>query len=392
MTKDSERSHVHLALPRSILFFEEWMKLPLEFDNIYVPPELEPPNPDNDSGLLLLGPGRPAEQAPFGIHKSLALREKSMKWRELALAELLTNGPHNLLNREEMIDFAPSIEGLEKEFPDVTVSGPKPSGSLFEQFNNTQNTEKSKNSNILPIFGPTSERLNSRGTKHSSILVKKHPKSILKSSSSAVSQSSSRPSNATAGSNSSAPYSPLSNNGSHIHNPILHTPISSMHASSGVAHTMNHIGASSSMAHSHSGWPEATASASSTPFHHSTLHTQMPPPQIRRANHIRRTPFRTPGRNGDTSSVTSTSTPSAPGSASGRRTANSTSTSASSGNSRPGTGGSFDGDPGSHAYGAVNHTEAYTPTTPGSRHNERRESRMGSSAVAGRRKRPSAPR
>lgn len=103
MTRDSERSHVHLAAPRSILFFEEWMKLSLDFDDIYVPPELQPPSLDDDQDFT-------ANQLPFGIPKSLQQREKIMAWKELAIAELITNGPDSILNYEEPVDFPPLIK------------------------------------------------------------------------------------------------------------------------------------------------------------------------------------------------------------------------------------------------------------------------------------------
>ncbi|VVT55272.1 uncharacterized protein SAPINGB_P004513 [Magnusiomyces paraingens] len=126
MTKDSERSHVHLALPRSILFFEEWMKLPLEYDDIFVPPELQPPNPDDDHELNADYP-----LLSFGIPKPSAAsaRDKLMAWKELALGELLTNGPSHMLNAEDAVEFPDFTESLRQaldDMPAALVSPPQP--------------------------------------------------------------------------------------------------------------------------------------------------------------------------------------------------------------------------------------------------------------------------
>lgn len=157
MTKDSERSHVHLALPRSILFFEEWMKLPLEYDDVFVPPELQPPHPDDDDDgghatgagagvgatgggaggrdllrpahpLLSLGAARrssPAAGAGAGVGLH-GRAENVMAWKELALGELLTNGPGGLLNGEDAVEFAGFAADMRHALP---PTGPVPRDS-----------------------------------------------------------------------------------------------------------------------------------------------------------------------------------------------------------------------------------------------------------------------
>lgn len=274
MTRDSERSHVHLAVPRSILFFEEWMKLPLEYDTIYIPPELEPPHLDDSAGLLSIGPGgaRGTDQLPFGIPKSMAHREKTMAWKELALAELLTNGPHNLVNREEMVDFAPFVDDLKKELPDITQKSKqfKLSSSLQ---NESKKTFSSSSTASISAVSAASKRLHSRGSRSStSNMLRRARKSRLASDGPTIPQLLQAPSTTASSSSGIPPF-------------IATTPHTTAHSQS-----------------------LTSAIAASTPFH--TNHSQMPPPplQIRRANHIRRTPapFRTPGPSGHDNSILAT--------------------------------------------------------------------------------------
>lgn len=122
MAKDSERSHVHLALPRSVLFFEEWMKLPLEYDDIFVPQELQPPNPDDDQDFNADAGGSDQQaslSSSFGILKFFQKKEKSMAWKELAIRELITNGPESLLNKEDKIEYPDFIQD---DFKNMTLS------------------------------------------------------------------------------------------------------------------------------------------------------------------------------------------------------------------------------------------------------------------------------
>lgn len=86
--RDSVRSHVHLTAPRTAVFFEEWMKLKLEYDDIIVPPENQPINPDDDDDLI------PDQQASFGVLKSQQQRAAAQAtWKDLRLKELLHRGP-----------------------------------------------------------------------------------------------------------------------------------------------------------------------------------------------------------------------------------------------------------------------------------------------------------
>lgn len=98
--KDSDRSHIHLTVPRSAIFFEEWMRSKLEFDDILVLPEHEPVNPDDSDNAVA------DQQAAFGISK-VQQKDKPPAWRDLGLEELLNRGPEeedlNAIIREKVL-------------------------------------------------------------------------------------------------------------------------------------------------------------------------------------------------------------------------------------------------------------------------------------------------
>ncbi|ODQ65751.1 hypothetical protein NADFUDRAFT_46387 [Nadsonia fulvescens var. elongata DSM 6958] len=84
--KDSERSHVHLTTLRSVLYFEQWMEDSLAFDDIHIKPEHMPVNIDEDDDAI------PDPHAPFGIMRVKQMSKQS-QWKDLALKDLLDNGP-----------------------------------------------------------------------------------------------------------------------------------------------------------------------------------------------------------------------------------------------------------------------------------------------------------
>lgn len=98
MSKDSERSHVHLAMPRTALLFEDWNKHKLEFDDILVLPEHEPVNPEEEEDIV------PDQHAAFGIAKSQQIRQRQAAWKDLSVKDLLFDGP-NAVSTEEVLDF-----------------------------------------------------------------------------------------------------------------------------------------------------------------------------------------------------------------------------------------------------------------------------------------------
>ncbi|KAK9352751.1 Apc13p protein-domain-containing protein [Lipomyces doorenjongii] len=59
--RDSSRSHIHLNLPRSALFFEDWVSTHLPDEEIVIPPEFQPINPEDEDDVV------PDQHAAFGI-------------------------------------------------------------------------------------------------------------------------------------------------------------------------------------------------------------------------------------------------------------------------------------------------------------------------------------
>ncbi|KAK9453667.1 Apc13p protein-domain-containing protein [Dipodascopsis uninucleata] len=61
MGRDSSRSHIHLSNPRTVEFFEEWVSTHLPDEEIQIPPEYQPINPEDEDDVV------PDQHAAFGI-------------------------------------------------------------------------------------------------------------------------------------------------------------------------------------------------------------------------------------------------------------------------------------------------------------------------------------
>lgn len=97
---DSERSHIHLLQSRIALFFDEWNKHKLEFDDILVAPEHEPINPEEDDDVI------PDQQhASFGLAKSQQNKLNRSNWKDLRTKELLFQGPDSGVSIDEVLEF-----------------------------------------------------------------------------------------------------------------------------------------------------------------------------------------------------------------------------------------------------------------------------------------------
>ncbi|KAK9321187.1 Apc13p protein-domain-containing protein [Lipomyces orientalis] len=59
--RDSSRSHIHICPPRSALFFEDWVSSHLPDEEIVIPPEFQPINPEDEDDVV------PDQHAAFGI-------------------------------------------------------------------------------------------------------------------------------------------------------------------------------------------------------------------------------------------------------------------------------------------------------------------------------------
>ncbi|KAL8718635.1 MAG: hypothetical protein Q9225_004253 [Loekoesia sp. 1 TL-2023] len=87
MSKDSSHTYIHFSQPRHADLFEEFTRPPhLPHEPIYVPPHLQPPNPEDEDDVV------PDQHAAFGIQRATQARRESA-WRDLGLEELMRRGP-----------------------------------------------------------------------------------------------------------------------------------------------------------------------------------------------------------------------------------------------------------------------------------------------------------
>lgn len=82
-SRDSSRTHLHLHHASHADLFEEFTRSPLLPDTIYLAPQHQPINPEDEDDVV------PDQHAAFGIAR--ATREKKEDvWRDLRLGELVT--------------------------------------------------------------------------------------------------------------------------------------------------------------------------------------------------------------------------------------------------------------------------------------------------------------
>jgi hypothetical protein len=72
--------------PRDADHFEDFCKDKLPSDDIYVPPHLQPINPEDEDDVV------PDQHAAFGIQKATQ-KTREPAWKDLGLAELARRGP-----------------------------------------------------------------------------------------------------------------------------------------------------------------------------------------------------------------------------------------------------------------------------------------------------------
>ncbi|KAK4193037.1 Apc13p-domain-containing protein [Podospora australis] len=86
MNKDATYTYVHMRHPGDADLFEDFCKDKLPADDIYVPPHLQPINPEDEDDVV------PDQHAAFGIQKATQ-KVKETAWKDLGLAELMHRGP-----------------------------------------------------------------------------------------------------------------------------------------------------------------------------------------------------------------------------------------------------------------------------------------------------------
>ncbi|KAI0167160.1 Apc13p-domain-containing protein [Hypoxylon sp. FL1284] len=79
-------TYVHMQHPRDADMFEDFCKDKLPDDEIYVPPQHQPINPEDEDDVV------PDQHAAFGIQKATQ-RSKEPAWKDLGLSELMGKGP-----------------------------------------------------------------------------------------------------------------------------------------------------------------------------------------------------------------------------------------------------------------------------------------------------------
>ncbi|CAK7209546.1 hypothetical protein SBRCBS47491_000480 [Sporothrix bragantina] len=86
MNKDGCYTSVHMHHPRTADLFEDVCKDRLPNDDIFVPPQHQPINPEDEDDVV------PDQHAAFGIQRATqAVREPA--WKDLGLSQLMRKGP-----------------------------------------------------------------------------------------------------------------------------------------------------------------------------------------------------------------------------------------------------------------------------------------------------------
>ncbi|KAI9790714.1 MAG: hypothetical protein M1816_004855 [Peltula sp. TS41687] len=86
MSKDTNRTYIHLSRPRIADLFEDFCRDKLPDDDIYVPPHHQPINPEDEDDVV------PDQHAAFGITRATQ-KTREPVWKDLGIEELLKRGP-----------------------------------------------------------------------------------------------------------------------------------------------------------------------------------------------------------------------------------------------------------------------------------------------------------
>ncbi|KAI9667287.1 MAG: hypothetical protein M1821_000101 [Bathelium mastoideum] len=86
MSRDSSHTYVHFNQPRIADLFEDFCRTRIAPEDIYVPPQHQPINPEDEDDVV------PDQHAAFGIQRA-TMRQQEPAWRDLGLEELMRRGP-----------------------------------------------------------------------------------------------------------------------------------------------------------------------------------------------------------------------------------------------------------------------------------------------------------
>ncbi|KAH7318178.1 Apc13p protein-domain-containing protein [Stachybotrys elegans] len=84
--KDASFTFVHMHRAADADLFEDFCKDKLPADDIYVPPQHQPINPEDEDDVV------PDQHAAFGIQRATQ-DVKEPAWKDLGLADLMSRGP-----------------------------------------------------------------------------------------------------------------------------------------------------------------------------------------------------------------------------------------------------------------------------------------------------------
>ena len=80
-------TYLHFNRQSDADLFEDFCKDKLPADDIYVPPQNLPVNPEDEDDVV------PDQHAAFGIQRATQ-KVKEASWKDLGLSELMTKGPN----------------------------------------------------------------------------------------------------------------------------------------------------------------------------------------------------------------------------------------------------------------------------------------------------------
>ncbi|KAG9592403.1 hypothetical protein KCU77_g1887, partial [Aureobasidium melanogenum] len=96
MTKDSSHTYIHLHRSHHADLLEDFNRTHLPHEDIYVPPQYQPLNPDDEDDVV------PEQHAAFGIQRATQ-RQQEPAWRDLGLDRILNEGPPKNQRQNEQL-------------------------------------------------------------------------------------------------------------------------------------------------------------------------------------------------------------------------------------------------------------------------------------------------
>ncbi|RKF76317.1 putative apc13 domain-containing protein [Golovinomyces cichoracearum] len=97
MSKDTNFTYVHFTSAWHADIFEEFCKDKLPDDDIYVPPQHQPINPEDEDDVV------PDQHAAFGIQRATQ-KTREPAWKDLGLEDLMRKGPENSSKKRGLIE------------------------------------------------------------------------------------------------------------------------------------------------------------------------------------------------------------------------------------------------------------------------------------------------